>query len=149
MIALLQRVKRSSVKVEGKTISEIGQGLNILLGIFKDDSKEDIEKLIKKIVNLRIFSDKEQKMNLNIKDIDGEALVISQFTLAGSVKKGRRPSFDKAMASKDAKELYEMFCKELNKEIPVKTGIFGAMMEIEIINDGPVTFVVDSKELNG
>ncbi len=147
MIALLQRVKRSSVKVDGKLISEIGQGLNILLGIFKDDSKEDIEKLIKKIVNLRIFSDEVGKMNYSIKDINGEALVISQFTLAGSVKKGRRPSFDKAMASKEAEGLYEIFCKELNKTICVKMGIFGAMMDVEIINDGPVTFIVDSKNL--
>ena len=150
MRALVQRVKEGSVKIISENYEQnIGQGLVVLLGVKDGDRIEEVNFVADKCCNLRIFSDKAQKMNLNIKDIDGEALVISQFTLAGSVKKGRRPSFDKAMASKDAKELYEMFCKELNKEIPVKTGIFGAMMEIEIINDGPVTFVVDSKELNG
>ncbi|WP_187647681.1 D-aminoacyl-tRNA deacylase [Nitrosophilus labii] len=147
MIALIQRVKRSSVKVDGKLISEIGQGLNILLGVFKDDSEKDIEKLVKKVVNLRIFADEEGKMNLSLKDIGAEVLVVSQFTLAGSVKKGRRPSFDSAMAPDDAEKFYEKFCDEMEKEVKVKKGIFGAMMEVEIVNDGPVTFIVDSKIL--
>ncbi len=147
MIALIQRVKRSSVKVDGKLISEIGQGLNILLGVFKDDSEKDIEKLVKKVVNLRIFADEKGKMNLSLKDIGAEVLVVSQFTLAGSVKKGRRPSFDSAMAPDDAEKLYERFCDEMEKEVEVKKGVFGAMMEVEIVNDGPVTFIVDSKIL--
>ncbi|WP_281951804.1 D-aminoacyl-tRNA deacylase [Nitrosophilus kaiyonis] len=147
MIALLQKVKKSSVKVDERVVNKIGQGINILLGVFKDDSQIDIEKLVKKIVNLRIFSDNEGKMNLSIKDINGEILVISQFTLAGNVKKGRRPSFENAMEPNRAEELYEKFCDELSKEVTVKKGIFGAMMEVEIINDGPVTFIVDSKKL--
>ena len=147
MIALLQRVKRSSVKVDDRLISEIGEGLNILLGVLKDDNENDIEKLVKKIVNLRIFNDENGKMNLSVKDIDGEILVVSQFTLAGNVKKGNRPSFDDAMAPDEAKRLYEKFCEDLNKSVKVKTGIFGAMMEVKIINDGPVTFIMDSKKL--
>ncbi len=147
MIALIQRVKRSSVKVDGKLISEIGRGLNILLGVFKDDSEKDIEKLAKKVLNLRIFADEKGKMNLSLKDIGAEVLVVSQFTLAGSVKKGRRPSFDSAMAPDDAEKLYERFCDEIGKEAEVKKGVFGAMMEVEIVNDGPVTFIVDSKIL--
>ncbi len=147
MIALLQRVKNSSVTVNGKKISEIGKGLNILLGVVKGDSEEDIEKLVRKIVNLRIFSDEEGKMNRSVTDVGGEVLVVSQFTLAGSVKKGRRPGFDNAMEPKRAKELYEKFCEEIGKFVPTKTGEFAAMMDVLILNDGPVTFIVDSKEL--
>jgi len=146
MIALVQRVKRSSVKVDEKLINKIDKGLNILLGVSNDDNEKDIDKLVKKILNLRIFNDENRKMNLSIKDIKGEILVISQFTLVGSVKKGNRPSFDRAMEPKEAKRLYEIFCEKLGKEVDVKTGIFGAMMEVEIINDGPVTFIIDSKE---
>ncbi len=147
MIALLQRVKNSFVKVDGEKISEIGEGFNILLGVLKDDSEEDIKKLVPKIVNLRVFRDEEGKMNKSIIDVGGEVLVVSQFTLASSVKKGRRPSFDNAMEPKRAKELYEKFCKEISAFVPVKTGEFGAMMEVGIINDGPVTFIADSKTL--
>ncbi|WP_200762942.1 D-aminoacyl-tRNA deacylase [Nitrosophilus alvini] len=147
MIALLQRVKRSSVTVNGREIAKIGKGINILLGVLKEDSEDDIHKLVDKIVNLRIFSDSEGKMNLSIRDVGGEALIISQFTLAGSVKKGRRPSFDKAMEPGRAKELYEKFCENIGEYIAVKQGVFGAMMEVEILNDGPVTFIIDSKEL--
>jgi D-tyrosyl-tRNA(Tyr) deacylase len=147
VIALLQRVRRSSVTIDGETVGEIGVGYTILLGVVKEDSEEDIEKLIPKLINLRIFADEQGKMNKSILDIGGQALVVSQFTLAGSVKKGRRPSFENAMPPEDAKRLYEQFCQRLSQHVDVQTGRFGAMMEVEIINDGPVTFIVDSKEL--
>jgi len=147
LIALLQRVSRSKVTVDGETVGEISLGYNILLGVLKEDNETDIEKLVQKIVNLRVFADENGKMNKNILDVKGEALVVSQFTLAGNVKKGRRPSFDNAMPPAEAKRLYEEFCLQLGKHIEVQTGKFGAMMEVEIINDGPVTFIIDSKEL--
>jgi len=147
VIALLQRVRRSSVTIDGETVGEIGVGYTILLGVVKGDSEEDIEKLIPKLINLRIFADEQGKMNKSILDVGGQALVVSQFTLAGSVKKGRRPSFENAMPPEDAKRLYEQFCQRLSQHVEVQTGRFGAMMEVEIINDGPVTFIVNSKEL--
>ena len=147
MIALVQRVSRSSVVIDGKEIAHIGRGYNILLGVLKGDNTEDIEKLIPKLIHLRIFADEAGKMNRSILDIGGEALVVSQFTLAGSVKKGRRPSFDKAMPPEEAKRLYTLFCEGLGRHIPVQRGEFGAMMDVEIHNDGPVTFIVDSKVL--
>ena len=147
MIALLQRVSRSSVSIDGETVAKIGSGYNILLGVLKGDSEADIEKLVQKIVNLRIFADEKGKMNKSILDVGGEALVVSEFTLAGSVRKGRRPSFDNAMPPEDAKRLYEEFCQRLSQHIEVQTGRFGAMMEVAIVNDGPVTFIIDSKEL--
>lgn len=147
MIAVLQRVNKSWVEVDGKVVGEIGKGINILLGVEKGDTEEDIKKLINKIPFLRIFEDKNGKMNLSVIDIGGEALVISQFTLAGNVKKGRRPSFDNAEEPEKAKLLYEKFVEELSKFIPVKTGIFAAYMKVFIENDGPVTFIINSKEL--
>ena len=147
MIAVVQRVNRSSVKVDGKVVGSIGKGLNILLGVVEEDTQEDIVKLVNKIVKLRIFSDECGKMNLNIIDSGGAALVISQFTLAGDVKKGNRPSFTKAKEPKEAKRLYLEFIKALRQYIPVECGIFGASMEVEILNDGPVTFILESKNL--
>lgn len=147
MIAIIQRVSKSSVSVDGELVSSINRGINILLGIVEEDSLEDIEKLVKKIVKLRIFSDECGKMNLSILDIEGEALVISQFTLAANVKKGNRPSFSQAKKPSEAKELYLEFIKRLNEFIEVKSGIFGANMSVEIINDGPVTFILDSNKL--
>jgi len=147
VIALIQRVSRSSVVVDGDEIAHIGRGLNILLGVLKGDGESDIEKLVPKLVHLRIFADEEGKMNRSILDMGGEALVVSQFTLAGSVKKGRRPSFDNAMPPNEAERLYEIFCEKLEEYIPVQRGEFGAMMDVEIHNDGPVTFIVDSKDL--
>ncbi len=148
MIALIQRVSRSSVTIEGEKIAEIGRGMTILLGVLKGDDERDIDKLVAKIPHLRIFTDEEGKMNRSLQDVEGDALVVSQFTLAGSVKKGRRPSFDAAMPSKEAKRLYEAFCDALRQAgVRVRTGRFGAMMEVEIVNDGPVTFIVDSKAL--
>jgi len=148
MKAVIQRVSSSSVRVEGRTVGQIEKGLNILLGVQKGDGTKEADKLLKKIPNLRIFADEEGKMNRSLIDCGGQALVISQFTLAGNIKKGRRPSFDMSADADTAKELYEYFVKELSKTVQVQTGEFGAMMEVSIVNDGPVTFVIDSKELN-
>ena len=147
MKAVIQRVLESKVEVDGKVVGQIGQGLNILVGVEKGDTEEDIKKLVNKIVNLRIFEDDNGKMNLSLLDINGEALVISQFTLAGNVKKGRRPSFDNAEKPEKAKQLYEKFVKEVSKLVKTETGIFAADMKVYILNDGPVTFIIDSKEL--
>ncbi len=147
MIVVLQRVNRSWVEIDGKVVSEIGRGINILLGVVKGDTDEDIDKLVKKIPFLRIFEDEKGKMNLSLIDVGGEALVISQFTLAGNVKKGRRPSFDQAEQPEKAKQLYELFVKKLSEYLPVKTGVFAADMKVFIENDGPVTFVINSKDL--
>ncbi len=147
MIAVLQRVNKSWVEVDGEVVGKIGKGINILLGVEKGDTQEDIQKLIRKIPYLRIFEDENGKMNLSLIDIKGEALVISQFTLAGNVKKGRRPSFDNAEEPEKAKKLYEEFVEELRKYVPVETGVFAAHMKVFIENDGPVTFIINSKEL--
>ncbi len=147
MRAVLQRVKRSAVSVDGTEVAKIGAGLNILLGVVKGDCEVDAEKLALKIANLRIFADEAGKMNLSLKDLGAEALIISQFTLAASIKRGRRPAFDRAMEPKEAERLYGYFCDLMERECRVKRGIFGAMMEVEIVNDGPVTIIADSKEL--
>jgi D-tyrosyl-tRNA(Tyr) deacylase len=149
MIAVIQRVSYSSVKVDDKIVGEINKGLNILLGVKKGDTSEDIKKLVNKIVNLRIFQDENDKMNLSLLDVQGEALIISQFTLTGNIKKGRRPSFDSSETPAIANELYEEFVEEFKKVgINTQTGVFGAYMDVSIQNDGPVTFIIDSKELS-
>lgn len=143
MKALLQRVKKASVKIDERIHSEIGQGILIFLGVEKKDSASQAEFLANKVCNLRIFEDEFNKMNLSVKDINGEILIVSQFTLASNCKKGTRPSFDNAMEPIEAKNIYEnfvSFVKENN--IQVKTGEFGSMMDIELINDGPVTFIL-------
>ncbi len=147
MIALLQRVGASSVSVEGERIAAIGPGLNILLGIFRGDDESDIERLLKKIPHLRIFSDEAGRMNRSLLEVGGEALVVSQFTLAGNLKRGRRPSFERAMPPAEAEPLYERFCDLLGEIVPTARGRFGASMEVVIVGDGPVTFILDSKEL--
>jgi len=148
VIAVIQRVSSSSVTVDGELIGKIGKGLNILLGVKKGDEVEDISKLVNKIVNLRIFADENGKMNLSLLDVQGEALVVSQFTLAGNVKKGRRPSFDSSETPDIAKAMYEQFVSEVEKlGVHTQTGVFGAMMDVDIHNDGPVTFIIDSKEI--
>ncbi len=150
MIALLQRVSRSWVEVDGKTVGGIGRGLNILLGVEKGDTEEDINLLVEKIVNLRIFPSEDGKKDFDrsVVDINGEILVVSQFTLPASLRKGRRPSFDRSERPERAKELYEKFIKALReKNLKVETGIFGADMKVYIENDGPVTFILKSEDL--
>ena len=144
MKALLQRVKKASVSIEGQVHAKIEKGLLIFVGVEKGDTIDDVEWLTNKIQNLRVFEDEYGKMNKSIKDVNGEILVVSQFTLAGSCKKGTRPSFDNAALPEEAKKLYEMFAEKLRKaNIPVKTGVFAAMMDIELLNYGPVTFMLE------
>ena len=147
MRAVIQRVCQASVKVEGKLKAEIEQGLLILLGIEDADTKEDIEWLSSKISRLRIFDDEAGVMNLSVIDVDGEVLVISQFTLHASTKKGNRPSYLKAAKPDVAIPLYEAFIKQMGRDLgkPVQTGKFGALMEVSLINDGPVTIIIDTK----
>lgn len=147
MIAVVQRVLQSKVEVEGKVVGEIGKGVNILLGVSKEDEIIDVDKLVDKIVNLRIFEDEKGKMNFSLIDIKGEALVVSQFTLLANLKKGRRPSFENAADPEKAKYLYQEFIKKISTFVPTKTGIFAADMKVYILNDGPVTFILDSKQL--
>ena len=148
MIAVLQRVKRASVSVEGKVVGTCENGLCILLGVAKGDGEEDARALADKIVNLRIFPDENGKMNLSLKDVDGEALVISNFTLLASYKKGKRPDYFAAAVPEDANRLYEYFCGLTETELKhTGRGIFGADREIEMVNNGPVTIVMDSNVL--
>lgn len=141
MKALIQRVKSASVNISGELYSSIDSGILIFLGVEKEDEKINAEKLADKILKLRIFEDDNDKMNLSVKDVNGEILVVSQFTLCGDCKKGTRPSFDKAADPKKAVDLYEYFIKYLNEQnIKVETGKFRAMMDVKLVNDGPVTF---------
>ena len=148
MRIVIQRVSRASVKVADETVGKIENGLLVFLGISHDDQEEDVHWLAKKLMNLRIFNDDEGKMNLSLNDVDGEVLMISQFTLYASTKKGNRPSFVKSANPNLGKRLYDYFIDYLNKEykISVATGVFGAMMEIELLNDGPVTIIIDTKD---
>ena len=141
MKCLIQRVKNASCTIDNKLYSSIDKGILALVGIEKGDTREQVEWVAQKVVNLRIFEDENGKMNKSLKDINGEMLIVSQFTLCGDCKKGTRPSFDKAAAPDKAVELYEYFVEYMrDKNIPVKTGKFRAMMDVELINDGPVTF---------
>lgn len=148
MIAVLQRVKRASVRVEGEVVGSCKKGMCILLGVDRTDTDEDARVLVNKIVGLRIFTDENDKMNLSLLDIGGEMLVVSNFTLLASYKKGKRPDYINAAPPAEANRLYEYFSELCRKEISrVENGIFGAEMELEIINDGPVTIVMDSNVL--
>jgi len=145
MKAIIQRVKNARVEIENKTIGEIGKGILVFLGVKDGDTEKDVQFLVEKILNLRIFSDKENKMNLSLLDIKGEILIVSQFTLYGDCKKGRRPSFTDAALPETAEKLYEDFIKEAKKSgLKTETGKFGAMMQVELVNDGPVTFILES-----
>ncbi|MBR1761872.1 MAG: D-tyrosyl-tRNA(Tyr) deacylase [Eubacterium sp.] len=149
MKAVIQRVKCSKVDIDEKTVGEINQGFMILLGVVEGDTKEDADKLLKKVPFLRVFEDENGKMNLSCLDVDGEALVISQFTLAADCSHGRRPSFTNAAAPSEAIPLYEYFIEGMKKAgiKKVETGEFGADMQVHLINDGPVTIILDSQEL--
>ncbi len=145
MKAVIQRVSESSVKVDGKIVGEIGKGLMLLIGIDENDEKADGDWLVQKVLNLRIFGDEDDKLNLSVKDINGEILCISQFTLIADYKKGNRPSFIKAAKPDKAIPLFEYFKEEISKSgLKTESGIFGADMKVSLINDGPVTIVMDS-----
>lgn len=147
MKIVIQRVKQAKVKVNSEVIGKIDKGLLILIGAEKGDNQSDVDYLVSKALNLRIFEDDNSKMNHSILDIKGQILVISQFTLLGDCRKGRRPSFDKAAKGEDALKLYEDFVSELKKsDLKVETGQFGAYMQVELTNDGPVTLILDSKK---
>lgn len=144
MKALIQRVKRASVTIENELFSKIGKGLLVFVGVEKGDEKINAEKLADKVVNLRIFEDENGKMNLSLKDVGGEILIVSQFTLCGDCKKGTRPSFDQSASLDLAVDLYEYFIIKVKEHgIKTSTGKFRAMMDVELINDGPVTFMVE------
>jgi D-tyrosyl-tRNA(Tyr) deacylase len=147
MRAVIQRVSKAGVTIEGKIYSHIGEGLLVLLGVEDADTMEDIEWLSGKIVNMRIFNDENGVMNVSVIDKKGEILLVSQFTLHASTKKGNRPGYSKASKPKTAIPLYEKMITRLSKDLghPVKTGIFGADMKVELLNDGPVTIVIDTK----
>jgi D-tyrosyl-tRNA(Tyr) deacylase len=146
MRAVLQRVSRAKVTVDGRITGEIDRGLLILLGVGKIDDEEQADKLLDKVVKLRIFDDGDGKMNLSLADIDGEMLVVSQFTLYADIRKGRRPSFIDAASPQDGNRLYEYFVAKAREVVrTVETGQFGAMMHVELVNDGPVTITIDTE----
>ena len=145
MKLVVQRVKNANVSIENNIVGKINQGFVVLLGVSNQDTKENADYLVKKLLNLRVFSDNDDKMNLSIKDIEGELLIVSQFTLYANCKKGNRPSFIEAAKPEHAKPLYEYFINECRKEnLNVQTGEFGADMQIELINDGPVTILLEN-----
>ena len=147
MRAVIQRVSHASVTIDGTVKSKIGHGYLILLGICDEDTAEDVDWLVKKIVNLRVFGDENDVMNCSILDVQGEALAVSQFTLYASYKKGNRPSWFRAGSHEHSIPLYEAFCQQLSEQLgePVGTGEFGADMKVELLNDGPVTICMDTK----
>ena len=145
MRAVVQRVCEASVTVNGDLVADIGAGMAVLLGVAEGDSEKDIAYVAEKIVGLRIFEDSSDRMNLSVEDTEGEVLVVSQFTLYGDCRKGRRPSYAKAAGADSARRIYELFVAMLAQcGIPVKTGVFGAHMDVRIVNSGPVTLLIDS-----
>lgn len=150
MKAVIQRVKKAAVRVEGKVVGEIGPGILLLLGVEKGDGEPQAEWIAEKTVGLRIFSDAAGKMNLSLPEIDGALLAVSQFTLAGNCDKGRRPSFDTAAPPEEANRLYEHFLEKARRlGVTVQSGIFQADMEVSLVNDGPVTFIIEAPKKNG
>lgn len=148
MRAVLQRVTRARVIVEGETVGEIGSGLVVLLGIAGDDTERDIKYLVEKIAGLRLFDDEGGRMNLSVRDVDGGLLIVSQFTLYGDARRGRRPGWSEAAPPQIAEPLYESFVNEARNFVPrVATGSFRRMMQVELVNDGPVTILLDSRKL--
>ena len=148
MRAVVQRVSRAKVSVERETVGEISKGLLILLGVSREDSEKESNYLLEKTLNLRIFEDADDKMNLSLLDIKGELLVVSQFTLYGDARRGRRPSFIEAAEPEKADRLYNFFVEQARKQVSkVETGRFQAMMKVELVNDGPVTILLDSSKL--
>ena len=145
MKIIVQRVKQAQVSIEGQVYSQIKQGLLLLVGVGPEDQAEDLDYAVRKLVNMRIFSDAKGKMNLSVKDIEGEILSISQFTLFADTKKGNRPAFTGAAKPDMAEAFYQDLNRKLAKEVPVETGVFGADMQVELINDGPVTIILDTK----
>ncbi len=144
MKIVVQRVKTAQVEVEGKVVGKIGEGFLVLLGVTHNDTKEQADYLVKKLCKLRIFTDENDKMNLALKDINGELLIVSQFTLYADCTGGNRPSFVEAAKPEQANELYEYFCSECEKnQIRVEKGIFGADMKVSLLNDGPVTIILE------
>ena len=149
MKAVIQRVSSASVSVDNTQISSINNGFLILLGVQQGDDEKDLEYLVKKTAGMRIFKDDKQHMNLSIQDVNGEALVVSQFTLCADTRRGRRPSFIHAAPPEMAEQIYQQFCEQLRSAgVPVQTGKFGAMMDVSLINDGPVTIILDSRDKN-
>ena len=144
MKIVVQRVKNAQVEVEGKTVGKIKQGFLVLLGVTHGDTKEQADYLVKKLCNLRVFKDENDKMNLGLKDINGELLIVSQFTLYADCSSGNRPSFINAGKPEQAEELYEYFCEKCSENnIHVEKGIFGADMKVSLLNDGPVTIIIE------
>ena len=149
MKAVIQRVRSAFVSVDDKIIGEIATGFLILLGVEQSDAQNDLNYLVKKTIGLRIFKDDNKNMNLSIKDIGGEALVVSLFTLCADTSRGRRPSFIKAANPEEADSMYQQYCEQLTvNNLSVQTGKFGAMMDVSLVNDGPVTIILDSREKN-
>ena len=147
MKALLQRVSSAKVTEEGRVAGEIGKGLLVFLCAVQGDTDKDLDHIVKKVSQVRIFGDAQGKMNLSVSDIRGEVLVVSQFTLAASTRKGNRPSFEEAEEPGKAKEAYELFIRRLKDQgMPVRTGVFGAAMAVSLMNDGPVTVLIDSRD---
>lgn len=146
MKAVLQRVKRASVEVDGEVVGEIGAGLLVLVGIGREDSLRDIEWMVDKIVNLRVFETEEGRLDKSLLDTEGELLLVSQFTLYGDCSKGRRPSFSSAMNAQEAREIFELFVHKAREKVKkVETGVFQTTMEVSLVNDGPVTLIIESK----
>lgn len=145
MKLVIQRVKSASVSIDGQVYNAIQQGLLLLVGVGPEDGQKDLEYAVRKVSQMRIFSDEEGKMNRSVKDIQGEILSVSQFTLFADTKKGNRPAFTDAAKPDMAEAFYQEFNQELAKEVPVEAGVFGADMQVELVNDGPVTIILDTK----